>query len=45
LFPDKKPQERVLNVASFISRYGTAVLPRLMERLTLDVREHQVVKI
>jgi uncharacterized protein YllA (UPF0747 family) len=45
LFPDKKPQERVVNIVSFISRYGTAVLPRLTERLTLDVREHQVVKI
>jgi uncharacterized protein YllA (UPF0747 family) len=45
LFPDKKPQERVINITSFIGRYGMAVLPRLMEQLTLDVREHQVVEI
>lgn len=45
LYPEKKPQERVINIASFIARYGRGVLPRLMERLSLDVREHQVVEI
>jgi len=43
LFPEKKPQERVINIASFLARYGSGVLPRLMERLNLDVQEHQVV--
>ncbi len=45
LFPEKKPQERVINIASFIARYGRAVVPRLTEQLTLDVQEHQVVEI
>jgi uncharacterized protein YllA (UPF0747 family) len=45
LFPEKKPQERVINISSFLARHGRGVLPRLMERLTLDVQEHQVVEI
>jgi bacillithiol synthase len=45
LFPEKKQQERVINIALFIARYGRAVLPALMERLSLEVREHQVVEI
>jgi len=45
LFPEREPQERMLNITSFISRYGRAVLPRLMERLSLEVQEHQVVEI
>jgi uncharacterized protein YllA (UPF0747 family) len=43
LFPDKRQQERMLNVASFIARYGSALIPRLTECLSLDTREHQVV--
>jgi uncharacterized protein YllA (UPF0747 family) len=45
LFPEKKPQERMINITSFVARYGMSVLPQLMEKLTLDVREHQVVEI
>jgi bacillithiol synthase len=45
LFPEKKQQERVINVGSFIARYGMGVVPGLMERLSLEVREHQVVEI
>jgi uncharacterized protein YllA (UPF0747 family) len=45
LFPEKEPQERMINIASFIARYGRAVLPLLMERLSLQVQEHQVVEI
>src|SRR6266571_3168509 len=45
LFPEKKLQERVLNVTSFLVRYGLAFLPRLEETLSLDSRAHQVVEI
>jgi len=45
LFPEKKLQERVLNITSFLVRYGLAFLPRLEETLSLDSRTHQVVEI
>jgi uncharacterized protein YllA (UPF0747 family) len=45
LFPEKKPQERVVNVLSFLARYGRPFLPRLMEQLSIDTNEHQVVEI
>jgi uncharacterized protein YllA (UPF0747 family) len=45
LFPDKKQQERELNISSFIARYGLGVIPRLSDSLSLDTREHQVVEI
>jgi bacillithiol synthase len=45
LSPEKKQQERVLNVSSFIARYGAGVIPRLLEILSLDTREHQVVEL
>lgn len=45
LFPEKKQQERVINITSFLARYGKVILPTLMERLSLEVREHQVVEI
>jgi hypothetical protein len=45
LFPEKKQQERVLNISSFVSRYGLGVIPRLVESLSLDTREHQVVEL
>jgi len=45
LFPEKKLQERVLNITSFLVRYGLAFLPRLEETLSLDSRAHQVVEI
>jgi uncharacterized protein YllA (UPF0747 family) len=43
LFPEKKQQERMLNVSSFIARYGSGFIPRLSDCLSLDTREHQVV--
>jgi uncharacterized protein YllA (UPF0747 family) len=43
LFPEKKQQERMLNVGSFIARYGIGLLPRLLQSLSLDTTEHQVV--
>ena len=43
LFPEKKQQERILNIGSFIARYGLSVIPRLTDSLSLDTSEHQVV--
>jgi bacillithiol synthase len=45
LFPEKKLQERVINVTSFLGRYGAGFLTRLDELLSLDSREHQVIEI
>jgi len=45
LFPEKKQQERVLNISSFVSRYGPAVISRLQDTLDLDTREHQVIEL
>ena len=45
LFPEKKQQERVLNITSFAARYGLGVVPRLIDSLNLDTREHQVVEL
>jgi bacillithiol synthase len=45
LFPEKKLQERVLNITSFLVRYGVGLLPVLEEVLSLDSRSHQVVEI
>jgi bacillithiol synthase len=45
LFPEKKLQERVLNISSFLVRYGLSILPRLEQLLELDPREHQVIDI
>jgi uncharacterized protein YllA (UPF0747 family) len=45
LFPEKKLQERVINVTSFLVRYGPGFVERLQESLQLDSREHQVIEI
>jgi uncharacterized protein YllA (UPF0747 family) len=45
LFPEKKQQERMLNVSSFLARYGVGMIPRLRDSLSLDSREHQVVEL
>jgi uncharacterized protein YllA (UPF0747 family) len=45
LFPEKKLQERVLNISSFLARYGLSVLRQLEQALDLDSREHQVIEI
>ena len=45
LFPEKKLQERVLNITSFLVRYGLSILPRLEQDLDLNSRQHQVVTI
>ena len=45
LFPEKRQQERMLNISSFVARYGLGIIPRLRESLSLDTREHQVVEV
>ena len=45
LFPDRKFQERLLNVTSFLSRYGTGIIRILDESLSLDSTVHQLVEI
>jgi uncharacterized protein YllA (UPF0747 family) len=44
-FPDKKLQERVISIVSFLARYGQAIVPQLTERSSLDTREHQIIEI
>jgi uncharacterized protein YllA (UPF0747 family) len=45
IFPEKKLQERVINVCSFVARYGLGFVGRLEEALSLDSTEHQVIEI
>jgi bacillithiol synthase len=45
IFPEKKLQERVVNISSFLSRYGLRFIGRLEAELDLDSREHQVIHI
>ena len=45
LYPEKKLQERVINITSFLVRYGVDFISRLEKELDLDSREHQVVAI
>jgi hypothetical protein len=43
--PEKKLQERIINVTSFIVRYGLNFVVRLLDELTLDSKDHQVLEI
>jgi uncharacterized protein YllA (UPF0747 family) len=45
LFPDKKLQERSLNITSFVARYGVAFVKQLEEQLALDSTQHQLIEI
>jgi uncharacterized protein YllA (UPF0747 family) len=45
LFPEKKLQERVINVTSFLVRYGLGFIRLLEDALDLDSREHQAIEI
>jgi bacillithiol synthase len=45
LFPEKKLQERVISVTSFLVRYGSSFISKLQEKLMLDSREHQIIEI
>jgi bacillithiol biosynthesis cysteine-adding enzyme BshC len=43
LFPTGKPQERVLSPLILANRYGLDIFTRLMDRLSLDTWEHQLI--
>jgi bacillithiol synthase len=45
LFPEKKLQERVINITSFLVRYGLGLIHRLEPALDLNSTEHQVIDI
>jgi bacillithiol synthase len=45
LFPEKKLQERVINVTSFLVRYGLGFVGRLQRAVDLDSRQHQIIEI
>jgi uncharacterized protein YllA (UPF0747 family) len=45
LFPEKKLQERVINITSFLVRYGLGLIHRLEAALDLNSTEHQVIEI
>lgn len=43
VFPDGKPQERVLNIAYFVNRYGPQLGSRLIDGLPLSADGHYVI--
>ena len=45
LFPDEKVQERVVNVTTFLGRYGLNLVPMMDRALELDGSVHQVVEL
>jgi uncharacterized protein YllA (UPF0747 family) len=45
LFPEKKLQERQLNVSTWLARYGFGFLKRLEELVSLDSTQHQIIEI
>jgi bacillithiol synthase len=45
IFPEKKLQERSLNVTSFVARNGIGFLHRLEQAVSLDSTQHQVIEI
>jgi bacillithiol synthase len=45
LYPEKKLQERVFNVTSFLMRYGSGLIGWLERRLDIDSTEHQILEI
>ena len=45
LFPERKLQERVINITSFLARYGLRITEGLENTLNLEAREHQLVEI
>ena len=44
-FPGGHPQERVLNIAFFVNRYGPALGDRLIELMPLDTDKHYVLRL
>jgi uncharacterized protein YllA (UPF0747 family) len=45
LFPDKKLQERMINITSFLARYGNGVIEQLQKSLSVEAHQHQIVRI
>ena len=45
LFPAGRLQERALNVLYFINKYSPSLVERLLETLSLETDEHQVVSL
>lgn len=45
LYPERKLQERVINVTSFLVRYGLGFVEWLDGQVSLDTQEHQVVSL
>ena len=45
LFPEKRLQERVVNVTSFLVRYGLGLVSLLDERMELGISSHQIVEL
>jgi uncharacterized protein YllA (UPF0747 family) len=45
LFPEKKLQERMVNVTSFLVHFGAGLVRRLDESLSLDSHTHQIVEL
>ena len=45
LYPENKLQERIVNVTSFLVRYGAELIPMIDERLELDGSLHQVIEL
>ena len=45
LYPEKKLQERIVNVTSFLVRYGAKLIPMIDEKLELDGSIHQVIEL
>ncbi|MGA7521521.1 MAG: bacillithiol biosynthesis cysteine-adding enzyme BshC [Acidobacteriaceae bacterium] len=41
LFPDRHPQERTIGGIAYLARYGTALLPTLVEQATPDCTGHK----
>jgi bacillithiol synthase len=45
LYPNNKPQERVLNIYFFLARYGYSLLDKIYTEMDWDKRGHQILEI
>jgi bacillithiol synthase len=45
LYPNNKPQERVLNIYFFLARYGYSLLDKIYDEMDWDKRGHQILEI
>ena len=44
-FPEDKPQERFISIIYFINKFGTDVIKQIIEKLNLEIDEHQIISI